>query len=317
MKRTYNITAFNTGGANIPKVNNINLDNFGILTITEPDVSKLEGKQYKISYLLNINNNIFVSESNVIDALQYLNEGDNEINVKVVLELTDENGNNFTSYFDYIPYTDVSLLNLYSLTASDVGSYYAVTGYTGNESFINIPEKKGDIKILSLIGCDNVKQVIGKHIIYCQLYSWDYDCSHVTKLDLPNLTDVSLRRSLKNCSSLVNLVAFNTQNTTTLEECFYNCSSLTKIPSASVEKCENFTNAFYGCVNLKSILLYGFKASFDISVSTKFEREDLVTILNNLGTVSETQTLTMGSTNLAKLTSEDKAIATNKGWVLA
>lgn len=32
--------------------------------------------------------------------------------------------------------------------------------------------------------------------------------------------------------------------------------------------------------------------------------------------VSETKTLTLGATNLAKLTDEEKAIATNKGWVL-
>ena len=61
----------------------------------------------------------------------------------------------------------------------------------------------------------------------------------------------------------------------------------------------------------------GMKVSFDISASIEFERADLVTILNNLATVTTTQTLTMGSTNLAKLTDEDKAIATNKGWTLA
>ena len=60
----------------------------------------------------------------------------------------------------------------------------------------------------------------------------------------------------------------------------------------------------------------GMKTRFDISASTKFERTDLVTILNNLATVTSAQTLTMGSTNLAKLTSSDKAIATNKGWTL-
>ena len=59
------------------------------------------------------------------------------------------------------------------------------------------------------------------------------------------------------------------------------------------------------------------KVKFDISASTQFEKSDLVTILNNLAAVTTTQTLTMGATNLAKLTDEDKAIATNKGWTLA
>ena len=34
-------------------------------------------------------------------------------------------------------------------------------------------------------------------------------------------------------------------------------------------------------------------------------------------TVTSTKTLYLGSTNLSKLTDEDKAIATNKGWTLA
>lgn len=61
----------------------------------------------------------------------------------------------------------------------------------------------------------------------------------------------------------------------------------------------------------------GMKISFDISSSTKFEESDLVTILNNLATVTSTQTLKIGSKNLAKLTDDEKAIATNKGWTLA
>ena len=57
--------------------------------------------------------------------------------------------------------------------------------------------------------------------------------------------------------------------------------------------------------------------SLNIAASTLFERSDLLVILNNLKTVTSTKVLTMGATNLAKLTDEDKAIATNKGWTLA
>ena len=57
----------------------------------------------------------------------------------------------------------------------------------------------------------------------------------------------------------------------------------------------------------------GMKLSFDISASTQFEESDLVTILNNLATVTSTKKLKMGSKNLAKLTDDEKTIATNKG----
>ena len=74
---------------------------------------------------------------------------------------------------------------------------------------------------------------------------------------------------------------------------------------------------FYGCSNLETIHMHGMKVSFNISASTKFTREALVEILNNLATVTTSPTLTMGSTNLAKLTDADKSIATGKGWKLA
>ena len=38
---------------------------------------------------------------------------------------------------------------------------------------------------------------------------------------------------------------------------------------------------------------------------------------NGLKPVTTTQTVTLGSTLLAKLTDEDKKIATDKGWTLA
>lgn len=57
--------------------------------------------------------------------------------------------------------------------------------------------------------------------------------------------------------------------------------------------------------------------NLDIHYSTKFTREALLEIIGNLKTVTSTKKLTMGATNLAKLTEEDKAIATNKGWTLA
>ena len=98
---------------------------------------------------------------------------------------------------------------------------------------------------------------------------------------------------------------------------FYNCNNLTSIPHCNVSKVTNLEGMFAYCYSLKSILMYGMKVKFDISASTQFEQSDLVTILNNLGTVTSNTTLTMGSTNLAKLTNEDKAIATAKGWTLA
>ena len=98
---------------------------------------------------------------------------------------------------------------------------------------------------------------------------------------------------------------------------FSGCNQLISVPALDVSKVTSFYQCFSACSNLKSILMTNIGANLDISNSIKFEREDLLVILNNLATVTSTQTLTMGATNLAKLTDGDKAIATNKGWTLA
>ena len=91
------------------------------------------------------------------------------------------------------------------------------------------------------------------------------------------------------------------------------CINLTTVPALDANKVNNTQNMFQHCTNLKSILMTNIGVKLDISASTKFEREDLLVILNNLKTVTSATTLTMGATNLAKLTDEDKAIAINKG----
>lgn len=63
----------------------------------------------------------------------------------------------------------------------------------------------------------------------------------------------------------------------------------------------------------------GLKVSADISSQTSLSTASLVTILSGLVdlTGNAAQALTIGATNLAKLSTEQKAIATNKNWTLA
>ena len=98
---------------------------------------------------------------------------------------------------------------------------------------------------------------------------------------------------------------------------FARCPNLTEIGAFDVSRVGSFSNWLDGSTKIKSIHCKHFKISFSISQSTAFEEADLVEILNNLDPVSTTQTLTMGATNLAKLTSDDILIATGKGWALA
>lgn len=98
---------------------------------------------------------------------------------------------------------------------------------------------------------------------------------------------------------------------------FQYCTGLTEIGAFDLSACIDLAVAFIACTSLKSIHCTHFKVKFDISASTQFEESDLVEIIGNLDTVTTAQTLTMGATNLAKLTQEEILVATGKGWTLA
>ena len=133
--------------------------------------------------------------------------------------------------------------------------------------------------------------------------------------DTENVIDMSYM--FYKCSSLKTIPQLNTSNVKDMSAMCVSCYALTTIPALDMNNVNYATNMFNNCGMLKSILMTNIGTNLNISASTKFEREDLLIILNNLKTVTSTQTLTMGTTNLAKLTDEDKAIATNKGWTLA
>ena len=103
----------------------------------------------------------------------------------------------------------------------------------------------------------------------------------------------------------------------TISWAFANMPNLVEIGAFDVSQVTSSDKAFYGSSKLKSMHCTHFKVSFDISPSTAFEETDLVEIISNLDEVSTSPTLAMGATNLAKLTDDEKKVATDKGWVLA
>ena len=75
---------------------------------------------------------------------------------------------------------------------------------------------------------------------------------------------------------------------------------------------------------LENIVIKGTigKKGFNVSWSTKLTRDSLMSIINALqdkgtDTSGTIWAITLGTTNLAKLTDAEKAIATQKGWTLA
>lgn len=114
------------------------------------------------------------------------------------------------------------------------------------------------------------------------------------ELDLTSCTDI--RNGFNNCSLLVTLTLRNTQNlpSSYWASCFTGCLALTNLSVDALNIVSN-TLDFSACKNLTV--------------------ESLVNILNALSDntgVSTTYTVKLGATNLAKLSDEQKQIATNK-----
>ena len=147
------------------------------------------------------------------------------------------------------------------------------------------------------------------------MFSRCYNLTTIPQLDTSKVTNMSYM--LGDCYKLTTIPQLDTANVTNMRGMFSYCNKLTSISQLDTSSVTNMQYIFDGCSRLIEIHMTGMKVSFNISASTLFTREALLEILNNLATVTSTKTLTMGSTNLAKLTDEDKAIATNKGWTLA
>ena len=420
----------------IPPVTNIKVDEYGLLTFDEPDISKLEKFSPVLSYIITVNGTEIQSTTNSISILSRLVEGDNIIDIKVKALLTtySENVEEVVQY-EKPPYTDPSLFTYRSITLDGVEGW-EVTAYNGTDESISIPPYNTDgLPILSLYDVHNnsCKNVIG---LFIKNVSYDnFRVENIETISLPGLEMTEMNQtfrlmrklitikelntsktiempntfyqcySLKNfppidtrnlkemyntfgktpleeiplfdmsnveianyifqetnlktipqfntsklknmdgffsqCYSLESIPLLDLSNVTTANSAFSSCKSLKSIPEFNTSKLQNASNLFsgcsslisiprlnfskvtslyhvvYNCTSLKEFLPYGMKVSFDLSTSTLFERENLVTVLNNLANVTTTQTLTLGETNLAKLTDEDKKIATDKGWTLA
>lgn len=107
---------------------------------------------------------------------------------------------------------------------------------------------------------------------------------------------------------------------TSNNEIFSGATLLETIEEIKVSPNATFSNAFKGCTNLTNMTVTGVigQNGFNVSTSTKLTHDSLMSIINCLeAKTSGTWTVTLGTTNLAKLTDSEKAIATQKGWTLA
>ena len=146
-----------------------------------------------------------------------------------------------------------------------------------------------------------------------------YNCSSLTSISLPDsLTSIG-GSTFVGCSSLTS-ISLPDSLTSIGVWVFRDCSSLTSI-SLPDSLTSIGGNAFQNCSSLENVTIEnGFNCNnLNLSSSTRYSVETMVSWFEALAdrTGQAPFTLTIGSTNLKKLTTEQKAIATNKNWTLA
>lgn len=153
------------------------------------------------------------------------------------------------------------------------------------------------------------------------------ECDDLTSftIPMPELTDGSnmfSRGTLPGYNSLktLNLDAPKLVTTTNM---FGDCIRLTdvtlNIPSYTSQE-SSINPIFSKCGGITNLTVNGeLRAGLYLSASTNLTTDSLMSVINALVdlTGENSKTLTLGATNLAKLSDEQKAIATNKNWILA
>ena len=160
-----------------------------------------------------------------------------------------------------------------------------------------------------------------------------YNCKNLISIPQLNTSAVTEMSSMfYNCSYLTTIPQLDTSNVTNMDYIFYGCNNLISIPQLNLSKVTSVELMISSCRALTTLggfqnlgMAYDTTASanyrnyrLDLSTSPKLTHDSLMNVINNLYDIKtkgcNPQQLILGSVNLAKLTAEEIAIATNKGW---
>lgn len=148
-----------------------------------------------------------------------------------------------------------------------------------------------------------------------------YACSSLTtmpQLDTSNGTNFGAM--FNGCSALTSILQLSTSNGTNFNGMFSTCTALTTISLLNMSSMSgtSYINMFYNCTALENVTFEGtipVRGNMSVfSYSNKLTVKGLMSFINALTNMSDTATytITIGSTNLAKLTEEQIQIATDK-----
>ena len=239
--------------------------------------------------------------------------GGGESTLKNLLDATKSAG----YLFDYYTGTSTGNLIQYSDTENVTKTHFMFHNCTNLTTIPLLNTSNVTDMIYMFSGCTNLTTVpqldTSKVTSMIQMFNRCANLTTIPLLDTSNVTDMN--SMFYNCTSLTTIPQLNTSNVTVMSNMFNGCTNLTTVPALDASNVTDMIGVFANCPNLKSILMTNIGVDFSIAASTKFEREDLLVIINNLkqNYDASDKILTMSNTSLTKLTEEDKAIASDKG----
>lgn len=155
---------------------------------------------------------------------------------------------------------------------------------------------------------------------------------------IPELNIHNMKRAeymFQNCNELISIPQLDTSNARAIGNMFSGCGKLTTIPLLNASKMTAINYVFSHCSNLTNVgglenigEAYSTTQSANytyyslvLNESRKLTHESLLNVINNLYDIKtkgcNAQKLVLGTSNLAKLTPEEIAIATEKGWTVS
>lgn len=237
-------------------------------------------------------------------------------------------------YFRYRQEEKIPLLELNPNTG-DVINMAGMFGNCENLKTIPLLDTRNVTNMAGMFSfCSNLKTIPKINTAKVTDMSTMFDvCKNLEEIPLLDTSNVTnMHEMFGNCELLRTIPELNTVSVSSMPSMFINCSSIKDIPLLEASSVTNVWQIFDGCELLEN--LGGLKNlgqaysttmtandgwySLVLSKCPLLTHDSLMNVINNLYDIKskgvKPQTLQLGDTNKAKLTVEEIAIATNKGW---
>lgn len=212
-------------------------------------------------------------------------------NLESVPLLHTKNGTNFSSMF-------LNCVNLQSVPLFDTAKA---------TNFSDMFNNCYSLKTVPLFNTQNVTT-------FARMF--DYAASLQTVPAFNTIKGTNFSYMFEACASLQSVDTFNTSNGINFSYMFSGCAALQAAPEFDVSKGTNVTNMFVNCSSLSKGKLTGTKSAISYN-KCRLSADALADIFTGLATVASGTITITNNWGTALLTTEQRAIATGKGWTIA